>query len=111
MGSSSRASASCLFDILDCETLIEVYAFVYREQVSNRLIEHEYDHVYVGLSHVDPVANPDEALDWQWLTLVDLDANVRDTPDLFTVWFRKILYHKGYERIGTWKDRLLCARS
>lgn len=38
---------------IDCPVLMEVEAFVYRTQVSNGLIENEYDHIYVGLSRVD----------------------------------------------------------
>lgn len=96
---------------IDCEALIEVHAFVYREQVSNQLIEHEYDHVYVGLSSGDPVVNPREALDWKWQTLAELERDVSAAPNSFTIWFRKILQHEGIGRIETWKDRLLCGEA
>lgn len=92
---------------IECSTLVEVHAFIYQEHVSNQLIEHEYDHVYVGLSHVDPVANPDEALDWKWQTLVDLERDISVAPDMFTVWFRKILLQEGGACIAEWKDLLL----
>ncbi|VVP66767.1 Isopentenyl-diphosphate Delta-isomerase [Pseudomonas fluorescens] len=88
---------------LDCQPMIEVTAFVYREQVSNELIEHEYDHVYVGLSRVDPVANPEEALDWKWVALTDIERDVRAEPGGYTVWFRTILQQQGVAGIGTWK--------
>jgi len=91
---------------IDCEDLIEVHSFIYREQVSNQLIEHEYDHVFVGLSSSDPVPNRDEALDWKWLPLAELARDINVAPESYTVWFRKILDQEGVERIRAWNDLL-----
>ncbi|MBF4557488.1 isopentenyl-diphosphate Delta-isomerase [Pseudomonas sp. p50] len=91
---------------IDCDDLIEVHSFIYREQVSNQLIEHEYDHVFVGLSYSDPVPNRDEALDWKWWPLAELACDINVAPDSYTVWFRKILHQEGVERIRAWNDLL-----
>jgi isopentenyl-diphosphate delta-isomerase len=91
---------------LACNPIIEVLTFIYREQVSGHLIEHEFDHVYVGLSHADPVANPEEALSWKWVTLADLERDVRLAPQSFTVWLRKILQQEGAVGMAAWKAQL-----
>lgn len=92
---------------IECGSLSEVHSFLYRESVSNQLIEHEYDHIYVGLSLCDPVANPDEALAWKWQTLADIARDLRVSPDLFTIWFQKIIHQDGGASVGVWKDQLL----
>jgi isopentenyl-diphosphate delta-isomerase len=84
--------------------LLEVHAFIYHEQVTNDLIEHEYDHVYVGLSSVDPQANPEEALDWKWVTLTELARDITVEPQAYTVWFRKILEEQGVNAIRVWRN-------
>ncbi|MCF4998526.1 isopentenyl-diphosphate Delta-isomerase [Pseudomonas syringae] len=86
--------------------LLEVHAFIYHEQVTNDLIEHEYDHVYVGQSAVDPQANPEEALDWKWVTLTELARDITDEPQAYTVWFRKILKEQGIDAVRIWRDVL-----
>jgi len=87
---------------LACE-LLEVSTLLYHEQVSNQLIEHEYDHVFAGISHDDPVANPEEAHAWQWLNLDEIPGRISAAPDTFTVWFRRLFERTGLAGIRRWK--------
>jgi isopentenyl-diphosphate delta-isomerase len=66
--------------------------FTYRASVGDGLTEHEYDHVFVGV--VDEVAvrpNPDEVVDWAWMSASAVRADVAATPARYTVWFRRLL--------------------
>lgn len=85
----------------DCG-LHEVTSLVYRAAVSGDLIEHEYDHIYVGIFDGKPEANPEEVSDWQWLGLPQLRACVATRPGDFTVWFRVLLERGQQDGIEQW---------
>lgn len=57
--------------------LIEVGTFVYRavDGVSGR-VEHEFDHVFLGRGDDDPVPDPAEVGDWEWVTPTDLAVRI-----------------------------------
>jgi len=84
---------------LKCE-LNEVWSFLYCCKVSNGLIEHEYDYVFMGSGDRDPSPNADEVADWAWIDTDDLGRDLRANPGRFTPWFR-LSYHevlKGRDR-------------
>ncbi|WP_433783463.1 isopentenyl-diphosphate Delta-isomerase [Pseudomonas frederiksbergensis] len=85
-------------------SLRKVSTLLYREQVSNQLIEHEFDHVFVGISDCDPIANPEEAHAWQWLQLSQIPERIAAAPETFTIWFRRILQTTGPAGISAWKE-------
>ncbi|WP_230731391.1 isopentenyl-diphosphate Delta-isomerase [Pseudomonas fitomaticsae] len=91
---------------IDCPVLMEVEAFVYRTQVSNGLIENEYDHIYVGLSRVDPKVNPDEAMDWRWSSLHAVFGEIRRDAAGFTVWLQLILRQHDISTLRGWYKQL-----
>lgn len=74
----------------DC-TLRKVGTLIYRAQVSEMLIEHEFDYVYVGRfdGHVQPDSK--EVQDWKWIDPSMLATLLITQPALYTVWFKKIL--------------------
>lgn len=76
-------------------TLTPTYAFkfLYRADVGDGLIEHEYDHVYAGISDQTPTINPQEVEEWKYMTSEALFADVNAFPDAYTSWFRIILSH------------------
>ena len=59
----------------DCE-LREIFSFVYRVELENKLIEHEYNHVFVGTFDLDPTPNLNEVDDWKWANLQELRKDV-----------------------------------
>lgn len=85
-------------------TLHKVASMLYHEEVSNQLIEHEFDHVFAGICGTNPVANPEEAADWEWLVLEEIAARINHTPEIFTVWFRKMFERFAAEGVRQWFD-------
>jgi isopentenyl-diphosphate delta-isomerase len=68
--------------------LQELFAFTYRAELEDGLIEFEYDHVIVGQSDTEPAPNPDEVANWQWIDPAHLAIQMEQHPELFTFWLR-----------------------
>jgi isopentenyl-diphosphate delta-isomerase len=83
-------------------TLRPLFNFIYKASFDNGLIEHEYDHVYYGYTDIKPIPNPDEVSDYKYMALSDIEVNLTDNPDAYTVWFH-ILFNK---LINEYKDGL-----
>lgn len=66
------------------------FAFEYRAELAGALIEHEYDHVLIGESSDTPRPSSCEVEDWRWVGLADIQKEMDETPERFTVWFRLI---------------------
>lgn len=86
--------------------LKEVDQILYRVDVSNSLVEHEYNHTFIGMFNHTPVLNPDEAEGWKWMSVADIYTAVDQTPDQFTPWFKVILAHFSQSAVQQWADRL-----
>jgi isopentenyl-diphosphate Delta-isomerase len=72
-----------------------LFRFSYRAEVPGDLIEDEVVHVFGGL-HDGPVQpDPAEVEGWKWITLRDLNADMRARPDAYTVWFRQYMDQRG----------------
>lgn len=69
-------------------TLIPLYGFIYRRELEDGLIEHEYDHVLVGYFHGAPNPNWAEVVEWKWIDLSTLKIDIEENPDQYTYWFR-----------------------
>lgn len=65
--------------------------FLYRSDVYGGLIEHEYDHLFVGHYNGPIFANPDEVSNTRWISLTELELAVTNNPEQFTPWFKLIL--------------------
>ena len=73
-------------------SITPAFDFTYRAPVGDRLTEHEYDHIFIGVANgisVEP--NPAEVADWTWITPETLREDVAAHPDRYTVWFRRLL--------------------
>jgi isopentenyl-diphosphate delta-isomerase type 1 len=63
-------------------------SFTYRAQSSNGLIEHEIDHVLLGMFQGElPAPNPAEAESARFVALDQLAAELAAAPASFTPWF------------------------
>jgi isopentenyl-diphosphate delta-isomerase len=71
----------------DCD-FEEVFSFVYNADVGQGLTEHEFDHVFVGVSDTVPSPNKNEVDDWKYISMDVLEADVRNNPCNYTVWFK-----------------------
>jgi isopentenyl-diphosphate Delta-isomerase len=74
----------------DCP-LRRCFPFVYEANVGQGLVEHEYDHVFLGWFNGDVVPNVDEVGDWKWEHLSTVRDDVAAHPDLYTAWFSMAL--------------------
>jgi isopentenyl-diphosphate delta-isomerase len=82
----------------DCE-LRAAFEFVYRAEFENELIEHEYDHVFVGEFDGAFFADESEVEDWKWVTPGELRRDVRERPEQYTYWLRAALETEGWARV------------
>ena len=71
--------------------LEKVFSFIYKGEVENGLIEHEFDHVFRGSFDGVPQCNAAEVADYQWIDIDKLKQWVARSPDAFTIWFRQAL--------------------
>lgn len=69
-----------------CE-LKEIFHFTYSAQFEG-LSEYEVDHVMFGRYNDKPKLNSEEAEDWKWINLDDLNNDIEKNPDNYTVWFK-----------------------
>ncbi|HEX5724224.1 MAG TPA: isopentenyl-diphosphate Delta-isomerase [Longimicrobiaceae bacterium] len=75
---------------LECD-LAPAFTFTYRADVGGGLVEHEFDHVFLGRCDGEPRPDPAEADDWRWATLDDVARDAAAHPDRYTPWFRVLL--------------------
>lgn len=69
-------------------TLKFSHAFVYKSEVENNLIEHEYDHVFTGYIAGEPNINKDEVQDYNWMSLSEILEDIKNSPEIYTSWFK-----------------------
>ncbi len=72
-------------------TLSELFAFTYRHAFEDGLIEHERDHVLVGQSEMEPVADPAEVAEWAWKGSRWILEDIEKNADRYTYWFKLIV--------------------
>ncbi len=71
----------------DCD-FKEAFDFIYKSDVGQGLIEHELDHVFIGTSNKQPEINPKEVHKWKYISMDIIRAEMDQTPEKYTVWFR-----------------------
>jgi isopentenyl-diphosphate delta-isomerase len=64
------------------------HRFRYQAQFSAEGAEHELCSVYVGRIDSDPMPNPQEVSDWQWISPSALDEWLDTNPENLTPWFK-----------------------
>ncbi|MBG5920003.1 isopentenyl-diphosphate Delta-isomerase [Providencia stuartii] len=65
--------------------------FIYHAQVTGDLIEHEYDHLFVGQYDGIVKPNPNEVSAIRWILPSDLQQEIKTNPEHFTPWFKLII--------------------
>lgn len=66
--------------------------FTYKAEFTNGLTEHEIDHVYIAVGHdKDPNPNPEEAEAYKWISIPELQKQLKEHPELFTPWLKEAL--------------------
>ena len=69
----------------------KVFDFLYRADMENGLIEHEFDHVLTG--NYDGAVSPDpaEVMEYKYLSLDDISNSLEEFPHIYTAWFRMVM--------------------
>lgn len=81
---------------MEC-TLQPVFNFTYLAQMENGITEHEYDHVFFGVSNATPQPSPQEVAAYKYITMQELAAGLDANPHLYTQWlkicFNRVQHH------------------
>jgi len=67
------------------------HSFIYRAEFENGLTEYELDHVFTGIYSDVPVPDPEEAEDWKFISLTELNSDIAKNPERYSVWLKIIL--------------------
>jgi isopentenyl-diphosphate delta-isomerase len=74
----------------DCE-LEEAFHFTYRVEFGDGLVEHEFDHVFLGRFDGAPTPDPQEVGDWKWADTEALEKDLGENPGRYAHWFKLAL--------------------
>ncbi len=68
-------------------SLIKIFDFTYRAEFDNGLVEHEFDHVFLGVynGHIQP--DPSEVKAFCYKSLDELRVSINEEPAIYTAWF------------------------
>ena len=66
------------------------YEFIYKASLDQDLVEHEYDHVFVGINDARPQLNSAEVMAYRWISPETLLQELQEEPGKFTYWFRAL---------------------
>jgi isopentenyl-diphosphate delta-isomerase len=64
------------------------FSFLYQFEFLNGLIEHEYDHVFIGQTDQEPEINLNEVQGWKYISIPDLEMEIGLNPELYTPWLK-----------------------
>jgi isopentenyl-diphosphate Delta-isomerase len=78
--------------------LKEIFSFTYKEKLDNELTEHEFDHVFIGISDDDPMINANEVHEWKKFSFNTLHEDILKNPNNYTFWFKEI-YKRVHDRM------------
>ncbi len=77
--------------------LEKIFAFTYKSDVENGLIEHEYDHVFCGEYEGIIAIDKDEVEETAYTSINEIKQRIWAEPNNFTSWFRIV-----FPRIEEW---------
>lgn len=83
---------------IECK-LTPAFTFIYKVGFDNGLTEHEYDHVFVGLTDDFPEINKEEAEAWKYMSLAKIKEDIARHPDNYTEWF-KLSYERVFKALN-----------
>jgi isopentenyl-diphosphate delta-isomerase len=72
---------------MSCD-MTKSFDFIYKAELENDLIEHEFDHVFFGTTNHTPNPNSEEVCEWKWMPVYDVYIDVQLNPDRYTEWFK-----------------------
>lgn len=87
---TEAAHARLWFEMGIRAALKYILKFRYESAFSNRLTEHEIDHLFIGISDDAPVIHPEEVSEFKYRSLADIADDIDRFPEQYTTWFRII---------------------
>jgi len=78
-------------------SLTKAFDFTYKAAFDNGLTEHEFDHVFTGVYEGPVHFNPNEVAAYAFMTEIELEEQIKETPERFTAWF-----HIAYPSLKAW---------
>jgi isopentenyl-diphosphate delta-isomerase len=63
------------------------------------LVEHEYDHVFVGAYEGEPSPDPAEVEDWRWVGMDELRRGLREEPRRYSQWLKAAIESEHWPRL------------
>ena len=78
-------------------TMHSEFSFIYKAELDNDLTEHELDHVVMGKFNGTPSINPDEVEAWKYVSMTEIEADMKTNPENYTAWF-KIVFDEVHNR-------------
>lgn len=79
--------------------LHKIFEFTYKSHLENGLIEHEYDHVLLGIYEGTITCDPAEVKDYQYKPVTEITGLLEHSPAMFTKWFQ-LSFHKVIEHLN-----------
>ena len=64
------------------------FSFIYKAKLDNNLYEHEFDHVFFGVSNNDPKINNQEVDSYDYKPLAFLKKDIVAHPNKYAEWFK-----------------------
>jgi isopentenyl-diphosphate delta-isomerase len=86
----------------DCE-LHRAFGFLYRTELDNQLVEHEYDHVFIGRFDGAPAPDAAEVAAWRWTTMKQLRRDLRERPDVYSYWLSVAINRREWRLLNAVK--------
>lgn len=84
---------------LSCE-LKEIFSFVYKADLDNNLTEHEFDHVFRGITDMLPKPDEKEVSAWKYMSIPQLTKDIDTHPEHYTEWFKICFNTRQKELFG-----------
>ena len=74
------------------DELKDIGSFVYFNKFDDGLVEYELDHVIVGYYDGEIVLNYEEASEFYWRSVAQVEKELLHNPAAYTVWFKEVFY-------------------
>lgn len=71
--------------------LTKIFQFTYHAELEDGLIEHEIDHVFLGITNENPIINLTEVMSYKWINLTELKMDIIAHPEKYTAWFNLLM--------------------
>lgn len=68
-----------------------LFKFLYRASFKDKGSENELVHVFKGVYEGEVKPDEKEVAGWRWLSLKDLEKEIKEKPERFTPWFKSLL--------------------